>query len=85
MAVTLGGSILRCGELVASSPEKLSNQLLKPPCFFASRSVLPPKYPRPSLVYQCFFSQGSGRWVGKSMVVVSAQQAKLPGEILERF
>ncbi|KAJ5959419.1 uncharacterized protein N7479_006569 [Penicillium vulpinum] len=49
MAVTLGGSILCCGELVASSPKKLSNQLLKPPCSFASRSVLPPKAARPSL------------------------------------
>ncbi|KAJ5196233.1 hypothetical protein N7449_006712 [Penicillium cf. viridicatum] len=50
MAVTLGGSILCCGELVASRPRKLSNQLLKPPCYFASRSVLPPKSPRPSLL-----------------------------------
>ncbi|KAJ5383648.1 hypothetical protein N7517_001559 [Penicillium concentricum] len=57
MAVTLGGSIVCCGEL----PQKLSNQFLKPPCSFASRSVLPPKSPRPSLVYQSFSWQGSGR------------------------
>ncbi|KAJ5316987.1 hypothetical protein N7508_001495 [Penicillium antarcticum] len=43
--VILGGSIHCCGELGASSPEKFSNQLLKPPCLFASCSVLPPKVP----------------------------------------
>lgn len=85
MAVALSGSILCCGELVASSPKKLSNQLPVPPCSFASHSVLPPKSPRPYLVYQCFSWQGSCRGSGKSMVVVSAQQAKLPGEIIERF
>ncbi|KAJ5940025.1 hypothetical protein N7516_000193 [Penicillium verrucosum] len=31
-------------------PKNLSNQLLKPPCSFASRSVLPLKSPPPSLV-----------------------------------
>ncbi|KAJ5796361.1 uncharacterized protein N7518_004901 [Penicillium psychrosexuale] len=46
MAVTPGGSILCCGELIASSPKKPSNHLLMPPCSFSSRSVLPPKSPR---------------------------------------
>lgn len=64
MTVTPGGSILCCGELVASRPKKPSNQLLKPPCSFASRSVLPPESPRPSLVYQSLSSQGSGRVCG---------------------
>ena len=46
LAVTPGGSPPCCGELVASSPKQLSNQLLMPPCSFASRSVLPPNFPR---------------------------------------
>ncbi|KAJ5835825.1 hypothetical protein N7447_001851 [Penicillium robsamsonii] len=50
MAVTSGGSIVCCGELVASSPKKLSNQFLKPPCSFASRSVLLRNSARPFLV-----------------------------------
>ncbi|KAJ5515531.1 hypothetical protein N7527_007091 [Penicillium freii] len=55
MTVTLSGSILCCGELVASRPKKLSNQLQKPPCSFACRSVLPPKSPRPFLAYfECY-------------------------------
>ncbi|KAJ5850050.1 hypothetical protein N7455_009906 [Penicillium solitum] len=41
MTVTPGGSILCCGELVASRPKKPSNQLLKRPCSFASRSLVP--------------------------------------------
>jgi hypothetical protein len=82
MAITLGGSILRCGKLVASSPKKLSNQIPVPPPFV---SRLTAETHRPSLVHQSFSWQGSGRGSGKSMVVVSAQQAKLPGEILKRF
>jgi hypothetical protein len=51
-AQLLGGSVLSCGELVASALEP-SNEFSKPPCFFASRPpVLQPKFPSLPLVYQ---------------------------------
>ncbi|KAJ5955909.1 hypothetical protein N7501_010188 [Penicillium viridicatum] len=85
MTVTLSGSIICCGELVASRPKKLSNQLLKPPCSFASRSVLPPEIPSPILSVPIFILARIGPSLcGKSMVVVSAQQAKLP-ELLQAY
>ncbi|KAJ5189478.1 hypothetical protein N7491_005809 [Penicillium cf. griseofulvum] len=72
MAVTLGGSIVCCGELVASSPPKLSNQLVKTPCSLP----LAPFYHRNSCTNLSPGKDQAQR--GKSMVVVSAQQAKLP-------
>ncbi|KAJ5991148.1 hypothetical protein N7522_011355 [Penicillium canescens] len=46
--VILGGSILCCGDLGASSPEKFSNQLLKPPAFLP----LVPSYHRKFLIHR---------------------------------
>ncbi|KAJ5845439.1 hypothetical protein N7534_009108 [Penicillium rubens] len=45
MAITLGGSILCCGELVASSPKKLSNQIPVPPAPLPILSAINQKSP----------------------------------------
>lgn len=48
MAITLGGSILCCGELVASSPKKLSNQIPVPPLLLCLSSYRRNSSPIPS-------------------------------------
>jgi hypothetical protein len=85
--VILGGSILCCGDLGASSPETFSNQLLKPPLPFCLSFRLTAENSSYILSVPVFRSgKGQTVYVDKSMVFwISAQQAKLPGELAEQF